>query len=292
MRGAKRIIVALRFFLLPLLLLIAHPIFAQTGDAVLEAHAIKLADSIGKSLPFPPSKDLPETYIVFDFQDLHGETTQLGIHLADELSEALRDRIVGLKPVARSKLRELVERDRIDPAAFQSKRVAHWGARILEANLAIIGTIEAGTGDIELQIHVVAGNPKKRTAEQSMRLSWTEDRRVWQAQSVPHFPALSSWKDVPIAGKDGYSAPHCAHCGQPEYPEAARKARMQGKAKARTLVGEDGHVREVVLLEGLPCGLSPLVVSALKNWVFQPISGPDGKPVTVQVPVEVSFRLE
>jgi outer membrane biosynthesis protein TonB len=34
-----------------------------------------------------------------------------------------------------------------------------------------------------------------------------------------------------------------------------------------------------------------MAIAAVRTWRFKPALGPDGKPVTVNAPIEVTFRL-
>ncbi|HTQ86612.1 MAG TPA: energy transducer TonB [Candidatus Solibacter sp.] len=269
----------------------APPLAARSSDPKLDALAGDLAGAIRQNLSSPPSKHHEVTYLVFDIAESNGEVTRLGLQLADDLAEALRNRSPGLKPLDRASLRDLIDRDRLDPAAFQSDPVAHWAARTLEANLAIVGSLDTEGNGIELRIHVIGRDPKKRVTELTAHLDWNPDRRALQGRIPLPRPSTASWKDVPVAGQSKYSIPKCADCPQPSYSDPARLARVQGRALAQVLLGKDGRVQDVALIRGLPCGLSKRVVTMLMLWRFQPVTDARGEPAVVQFPVEVTFRL-
>jgi TonB family protein len=75
------------------------------------------------------------------------------------------------------------------------------------------------------------------------------------------------------------------------YPEAAAKANVQGKVTVAFVVGADGAVRNVKVMEGLGYGTDEealRVVKAMPNW--QPGSQ-DGKNVAVKYFLPISFQL-
>ena len=287
----KHFIAVFLLFFASVLFLSVTPLFAQARDPKLDALAEEVARGIEKNKPEHAAKNQAISFLVFDFQEATGETTQLGIHLADELSAAVQNRSRKLKPVDRADLRALIELEHLDRAVFQQDKVARWGAATLGADRAVLGTIERGSDAIHLKIRVIGPDPEKSFALDNGAVDLTDERRAWQQQPVPQFPPANPWKDVPNANDKGYSPPTCIDCPQPPYSQEARNAQFSGTATALLLIGDDGSVREVRLVRGLPCDLNSQIVSALKEWRFQPPMGPDGKSVPVQLSAIINFRL-
>jgi TonB family protein len=88
----------------------------------------------------------------------------------------------------------------------------------------------------------------------------------------------------------GVSAPRPLVTPDPEYSEEARKAKYQGTCVLWLIVGADGKPRDIRLARSLGLGLDEKAMEAVKRWTFEPAMK-DGKPVAVQINVEVSFRL-
>jgi protein TonB len=88
----------------------------------------------------------------------------------------------------------------------------------------------------------------------------------------------------------GVSAPKIIYQPDPEYSEEARKAKYQGTCVLWLVVGADGKPREIRVQRTLGLGLDEKAIEAVKTWRFEPALR-DGKPVAVQINVEVSFRL-
>jgi len=88
----------------------------------------------------------------------------------------------------------------------------------------------------------------------------------------------------------GVSAPRAVYAPDPEYSEEARKAKYQGTVLLWLVVGPDGRSHEVRVQRSLGMGLDEQAVEAVKKWRFEPALK-DGRPVPVQIYVEVNFRL-
>jgi len=76
---------------------------------------------------------------------------------------------------------------------------------------------------------------------------------------------------------------------QPEYPDLARQANMEGTVIIQALVGKDGKVRETKVVKSVSV-LDDAAVQAVKQWVFKPALS-NNKPVAVWVAVPVRFTL-
>ena len=88
----------------------------------------------------------------------------------------------------------------------------------------------------------------------------------------------------------GVSAPRALDTPDPEYSEEARKAKYQGTCVLWLIVGPDGKPRDIKVARALGMGLDQKAIEAVRNWKFEPAMK-DGKPVAVQINVEVNFRL-
>jgi TonB family protein len=88
----------------------------------------------------------------------------------------------------------------------------------------------------------------------------------------------------------GVSAPKPILSPEPEYSEMARKAKIQGTCILWLIVGPDGKPRNIRVASPLGYGLDEKAVEAVKKWRFKP-SYKDGKPVPVEINIEVGFHL-
>ncbi len=88
----------------------------------------------------------------------------------------------------------------------------------------------------------------------------------------------------------GISAPQALSTPDPEYTEEARIAKTQGKCILWLIVDDKGRPRDIRIVRGLGFGLDAKAIEAVKQWRFQPALK-DGRPVNVQISVEVGFHL-
>ena len=86
------------------------------------------------------------------------------------------------------------------------------------------------------------------------------------------------------------SAPVAISAPNPQYSEEARKAKIQGICDLWLIVGRNGIPRNIRVVSGLGYGLDEKAIEAVKTWRFKP-SQKNGKPVPVQINIEVGFHL-
>jgi periplasmic protein TonB len=79
---------------------------------------------------------------------------------------------------------------------------------------------------------------------------------------------------------------------KPDYTPEAKQQGIQGIVELSVVVKDDGTVGDVKVTKSLDdkYGLDEQAVIAMKKWRFKP-GTKDGKPVAVEVTVEMSFKL-
>ena len=75
----------------------------------------------------------------------------------------------------------------------------------------------------------------------------------------------------------------------PLYPLLAKQSRIQGTVRFNTLIGADGHVRELLLETGHPL-LVDSAMTAVRQWIYQPTLL-NGNPVEVVTSIDVNYTL-
>jgi protein TonB len=88
----------------------------------------------------------------------------------------------------------------------------------------------------------------------------------------------------------GISAPQAVATPDPEYTEEARRSKTQGTCVLWLIVDAAGKPRDIKVIHGLGYGLDAKAIDAVRQWRFQPALK-DGRPVDVQISVEVDFKL-
>jgi TonB family protein len=76
---------------------------------------------------------------------------------------------------------------------------------------------------------------------------------------------------------------------QPQYPESARKARIQGEVILRAIIGKEGDVENLQVVSG-PRELAPAALDAVRQWKYRPYMK-EGQAVEVKTEIDVNFTL-
>lgn len=85
--------------------------------------------------------------------------------------------------------------------------------------------------------------------------------------------------------------PVLIHKVQPEYPEIARKARIQGVVILEAIITKEGNVENVKVLRRLHPILDQAAVNSVQQWHYKPATL-NGRPVKVYSTVTVKFTLK
>jgi protein TonB len=93
------------------------------------------------------------------------------------------------------------------------------------------------------------------------------------------------------AGVNGVGSPSCYYAPNPAYSDEARKAKYSGVVLVEVVVTADGRVTNPHVVKSPGLGLDESTINTLRTWRCKPALGPNGKPVAVSAPVEVTFRL-
>jgi periplasmic protein TonB len=88
----------------------------------------------------------------------------------------------------------------------------------------------------------------------------------------------------------GVLAPRPLSTPDPQYTDQARKAKVEGTCVLAMIVGPDGKPHDIRVQRGIGMGLDEKAIEAVQQWRFDPATK-DGRPVAVQISVEVSFKL-
>jgi protein TonB len=76
----------------------------------------------------------------------------------------------------------------------------------------------------------------------------------------------------------------------PAYPPLARSARISGVVHLLGIIGKDGTIRNLQLIDGHPL-LARAALDAVSRWIYKPTLL-SGEPVEVICPIDVTFTLD
>lgn len=76
----------------------------------------------------------------------------------------------------------------------------------------------------------------------------------------------------------------------PAYPSAAKQESVEGTVRLAAIIGEDGHIRELRVIEAPDAILARSALIAVHDWQYQPYLL-NGHPVEVQTEIKVIYQL-
>ena len=92
----------------------------------------------------------------------------------------------------------------------------------------------------------------------------------------------------PVRAGDVVPPPAVTRKIDPQYPAAAKTARLSGTVTVEAVIGTDGRVTDAKVMRGVDPVLDEAAVAAVRQWEFQP-STLDGQPVSVVHSVPITF---
>jgi protein TonB len=101
-------------------------------------------------------------------------------------------------------------------------------------------------------------------------------------------PGTGEGEPLRVGGE--VKAPVLVNRAEPTYPEAARKARMEGVVILEAIITASGSVEEVKVLKSVNPLLDSSAVRAVQQWKYRPATL-NGRAVRVYLTVTVTFNL-
>jgi TonB family protein len=88
----------------------------------------------------------------------------------------------------------------------------------------------------------------------------------------------------------GVTAPKPVYTPEPEFSDFARKFRMEGTMVLKVIIDKTGTVVRTEIERPIGFGLDEQAIARVRTWKFKPAMR-DGKPVAVEMNIEVAFNL-
>jgi TonB family protein len=265
-----------------------------------ESTVAGLTDHLVEQLEKAQKKHFFPKILVIDFSSRPGRVGALGEYFADQLSDALAKKMTQSAVIDRKKLHSHLLTNGISPFDLADREIAKWIASELGANAIVFGTVTPAEEKIILSSELIRlGDDKKLSATKVyLPLNDQVSRLLSQPLDWPASPdvlvsciASSSSDEIAASFREaGVTKPTCIHCPDPEYSDDARRAKFQGNLKFDVVVDDQGHARHISTVSGDKHGLTTRAIEAIKGWKFSP-AVKAGKPVTVCVVIEVTFRM-
>ncbi len=120
-------------------------------------------------------------------------------------------------------------------------------------------------------------------------LAWVRWQQQWAEleSEIPTSDAVAPGPQLKVSADT--MERRIIHKVTPEYPETARRARIQGTILLDAVVGADGTVKRLQYISG-PEALSAAAVDAARWWRYEPYLV-NGHPITIETTVAVNFVL-
>jgi TonB family protein len=240
-----------------------------------------LADQMSDSLSHAKLK----TVMVFDFVG-PDETDALGQRLAADFRAALAKSAHGIQVEDRAKLLEILQQRNYGAFDVSTAETACWLLQQTTVEVSIIGKLSNGKAGLKISLQAFRVRDTHRVAKLETSMPLTEELQALVGKSEKNDPG-----SLPIAGKNGYSTPHCVSCPPAPFSEQAVEHKYQGTVLLAITVDENGNAKDIVVIKGESFGLTEKAIATVRRWRFKPATGTDGKPAAVRVRVEVTFHL-
>lgn len=278
--------------LMALVVLFASPALGQTPDKsnpTVDTRAqLPEIDPLARRLADALVHSKQKSVIVFDFWGPDQTLTALGQNLAQNLSTALAARPVPLEVLDRSGIAAACLRHGLSPTNTHDPSIETWIGQDLGAKALVLGQLSVVDDKLEIQITAYRTEDQKWIAGFKQTSLITNDMRVLMAKeietvAVKTAPAQPSSKT--------YSYPKCVSCPPAEYDRRAADKGLEGTVTLNVIVGTNGKASDIIVMNGLPYGLTQKAIEAVGRWTFKPALTPQGQPVEVRQTIEVTFHL-
>jgi TonB family protein len=254
---------------------------AQNNGPDLDAAVANVAFQIAR----PLEKEKVKRVIVAELLDADGKPHPVGRFLADKLSAALSKEYPALQTISFSHSQSPIRSVTQDDEAEALQETRRW-AKKLGAKVVITGSFGRVAQGIVVTLMAMKTGSDHMYAQTSGVVPITDEIAAISTESIP---AVKN--RIAKAGVAGVTVPTCVHCPVPSYSEEARAAKYQGTVVLKVVITTEGVATNIVVMKGPGNGLEQKAIEAVGSWRFRPAVGPNGHPVAVMVPIEVTFRL-
>jgi TonB family protein len=272
-----------RLWIIPALLAGGIPAHAQSTPPPIDPAISRLAARIAE----PLQKAHATKVVVADLRGPEGQTHPLGKYLADQLSVSLQKDFPNLEAIDRPQQNANPnDQAHSGDEVRDLKEMKKW-ARKLGANVVIIGSFAKVSQGIGVSLSPEFCNGSRRSLDLTTGLiPITDEITAVSPDPIPLFK-----NGIARAGTGGTTVPTCVYCPDPLYSPKARAAKYEGTVVLNVVVTAEGRAEQIAVVKGTGLGLEENAIAAVKEWKFKPAVGPDGNPVAVRIPIEVTFRL-
>jgi TonB family protein len=231
----------------------------------------------------------PHRVVIAHFTDPDGASSNQSDYLGAFLASSIKYHATGLhvmEPAAFDKSlaeHSLKVHDIADPKDLQ--RIA----AVLNFDYVVIGILEKSPDNYNLRLTI------RHVSDGSVQFSENTflERTEFLDSFVEQFPrpVNSSQNSMPYGAKsEGVSPPTCVYCPDPLYSSLARALKIQGTCVFDVVISAEGRAVQMHPHRLIGYALDEEAFNVIKKWKFK-AARKDGVPVSVVIPIEVTFRL-
>ncbi len=232
--------------------------------------------------------------LVTNFTVPSGLTSQLGIQLADQFSKEIVSQQNGIQVVDRSILQEYLQKERFPPELLANDKAARWLGKQLSSTAVLVGKTQIEGSVVRIHASLLSCNKEKAGITEVFTLPLPDSKTALSGiDPIQNLVSKDEWPSAPTvyrAGVGGVSQPACRYCPDPRYTTDARTAKFEGTVLLKAVVSPEGKAISAHIVRGIPFGLNEMALDAVSQWKFTPAML-QGKPVAVEVAIEIGFRL-
>jgi TonB family protein len=237
-------------------------------------------DSLAEKLAPEIDKSAIKSIAVVDFVSADGTPTDLGWYLANKLSDGI---------AIKSPATLIIDRTRLQQLGLAS------GPSLSAEDLKRIGTASNADAIASGKIEIT---PEKYLITVTLLKAADGSTLASVTHSLPHsrmLDLLSPAGDHALvakparAGVMGVGVPACLYCPVPANTNQWRSNQPQNVI-LQVVISIAGSAEKISVVRSPGYFLSERAVEAVSDWKFRPAPGEDGKPTTVIVPIEVTFK--
>ena len=227
-----------------------------------------------------------QNVLVVDFLDAGGARTDKGVYFAAAFAKALSSQASGFSLADRWAWFSLLEKKTVAAADVEQSE----GIRRICDALKCDAVVTGRWTDSEDAFHISL-TLRSAASGQSIDQAGSETRK--EPRILGRFPAVSDASGVRFyfPGFDGIPEPKCISCPGPRLTRQARKKGIQGTVFLSALLGTDGRLSKIVLLQPLEQSLDRSALKSVERFEFEPLRDPSGQPVSARFVVQIWFRL-
>lgn len=260
------------------LLLAAAPL-ARAQDSPIKELASQMAASI--------SAAKQKSAIVFDFVGPGDKFTALGPALADQFSAALAQSATTFTVADRNEIYDALQK-KIYVLRPSGNDLPLTVMRDLGLQVAVLGKMSVKGANLIVSVEAYRADQHRLGKRLRISMPFTDAMRTLSDEVSDTETPLIYYSQP---GKPVYTSPSCINCLPSQIAEEVAARRDHGTVILQAVIGSDGRARTILVMNGLPKGLTEKAIAAVQSRQFKPATGPDGKPTALITCIGVVFRL-